>query len=324
MSHGRRCPETVFRWCVGATAFAVVCFSAAGGAVAQEPSRQPDAIIVGRVTDTLGAPLPYCFVRLENGQSAVLCDSTGHFRLAGLGHNLTTFEVRRLGYVPGRFTAMVVSDSMQFTIQLAPVRTILRPIRVTAAAVPDFSPWLTERGFYRRMREGLTGMFITPEELERLKPQRVTEVLQDRPGIKIVYRGGLANELIPYVWGRNNCLLNVFVDGIEIRGVYALDPKDLGYRRGGVSFYGSPGFRGLGVAGPPSQPVNDLGIDAFILPRNIAAIEIYPSGPTTPIEFRTTNECGAIVIWTKVGTRPATEDSVRVRPAPPDTTQSPL
>ncbi len=319
----RRRADAARRSCIAVGAFAAGCSILAAGAAAQEPSRQPDAIIVGRVTDTLGAPLPFCFVRLENAPSAMLCDSTGRFRLTGLSHDLMTFEVRRLGYVPGRFTAMVVSDSMQFTIQLAPVPTILRPIRVTAPAAPDFSPWLSERGFYRRMREGLTGMFITPEELDRLKPERVTQVLQDRPGLKITRSEAVGGESIPLVWGRNFCLLNVFVDGIEIRGVYDMNE---GRRRGGVSFFGSPGFRQLGAVGASGMPttrIEGLGIDVFIQPHAIAAIEIYPSGPLTPIEFRTTNECGAIVIWTKIGTRPASGDSARVRPVPPDTTEFP-
>ena len=311
-----RRPYTARRWCIGVSALAAACSILAGDAAAQDPSRQPDAVIVGRVTDTLGVPLPFCFVRLENAPSAMLCDSTGHFRLTGLSHDLMTFEVRRLGYVPGRFTAMVVSDSMQFRIQLVPVRTILRPIRVTAPAAPDFSPWLTEHGFYRRMREGLTGMFITPEELERLKPQRVTQILQDRPGIKVTRTEAVGSEPIPLVWGRNFCLLNVFVDGIEITGVYDMYA---GKRRGGVSFYGSPGFRQLGAGDIPTSRITGLGIDAFLQPHMIAAMEIYPSGPLTPIEFRTTNECGAIVIWTQVGTRPAPADSARIRPTPADT-----
>jgi hypothetical protein len=294
-------------------ALAGVATVAPDRAAAQEPARQPDAVITGRVTDTLGAPLPYCFVRLENAPSAVLCDSTGRFRLAGARRQLTTFEVRRLGYVPGRFTAMVLSDSMQFAIQLVPVATVLRPIGVTTPAAPPYTPWLAEHGFYERMRSGFTGMFITPEELERLKPQRVTQVLQDRPGIKITRTEAVGSEPIPLVWGRNYCLLNVFVDGIEIRGVYDMNE---GKRRGGVSFYGSPGFRRQGANDMPTSRITGMGLDAFLPPHTVAAMEIYPSGANLPIEFRTTNECGAIVIWTKVGTRPPSADSAGTQPSP--------
>ena len=299
-------------------AIAGVAAVLADGPEAQEPPRQAGAVIVGRVTDTLGAPLPYCFVRVENAPSAVLCDSTGRFRLAGLSRELTTFEVRRLGYVPGQFTAMVLSDSMEFSIQLVSLPTVLRPIRVAAPGAPVFSPWLVEHGFYERMRSGFTGMFLTPEELERLKPQRVTQVLQDRPGIKVTYSGGLANELIPVVWGRNSCVLNVFVVGIEVTGIYDI-PK--GSWRGGASFYGSPGYRQQGASAPAGS-IGGLGLDRFIQPHTIAAIEIYPSGPNAPIEFRTDNQCGAIVIWTKVGTRPAPADSARMQPIPSDSART--
>jgi hypothetical protein len=297
------------------TGSAAVIALLADRADAQQPPAQPAAVIVGRVTDTLGAPLPYCFVRLESAPSAVLCDSAGRFRLAGVSRELTTFEVRRLGYVPGRFTAMVLSDSMEFALQLVPVATVLRPIGVTAPAAPPYDPWLLERGFYERMRAGVTGMFVTPEELERLKPQRVTQVLQDRPGIKITRTEAVGSEPIALVWGRNYCLLNVFVDGIEIRGAYDMNE---GKRRGGVSFYGSPGFRRQGANDMATTRITGMGIDAFLPPHTLAAMEIYPSGPNTPIEFRTTNECGAIVIWTKVGTRPSSTDSARAQPTPPD------
>jgi hypothetical protein len=283
----------------------------------QQPPAQPAAVIVGRVTDTLGAPLPYCFVRLESAPSAVLCDSAGRFRLAGVSRELTTFEVRRLGYVPGRFTAMVLSDSMEFALQLVPVATVLRPIGVTAPAAPPYDPWLLERGFYERMRAGVTGMFITPEELARLKPQRVTHILEDRPGLRITYSGGGAGQYrTPLLWGRGYCLLNVFVDGIELQGIYASDEM---VRRGGVEFVGSPGWRNLpGLAARALSPITGVGIDAFLQPSEIAAMEVYPSGPTTPIEFRSANGCGAIVIWTKVGTRPSSTDSARAQPTPPD------
>jgi len=295
-----------------AAAIAVGTLFLPGGADGQQPPSQSRSVIIGWVTDTLGAPLPHCFVRLEGARAATLCDSVGRFRLPGLGHEVTTFEVRRLGYAPGRFSVMVLGDSMQVSVQLVPVATVLPPISVTARGEPGLNPSLVEHGFYRRLRFGATAMFITPEELERLRPQRSTQVLQDRPGIKITWSGG-ADERVPLVWGRNNCLLNVFVDGLRITGIQDAS----GTRRGGVSFSGA-------FSRPPERSdliiVTGVGLDAFIPPHTIAAIEIYPSGPSTPIEFRSANECGAIVIWTKVGTHAAPADSGRIQLSPADTT----
>jgi hypothetical protein len=280
--------------------------------VARAQRPQGERLILGRVTDTLGAPLSYCFVRFAEASSAVMCDSAGGFRLAGVGNGPTTFEVRRLGYAPGRFTAVVVRDSSLFTIQLVPLPTVVRPLTVTASSGPVLDPWLVEHGYYERMRAGVAGTFITPEALRRLNPQRVTQALQDQPGIRITYSAGrLSSGPIPLVWGRNFCLLNVFVDGMEVKGVYTI-PE--GVRRGGVSFYGSPGWTGGGA-----ESIGGTGIDAFLQPAMIAAMEVYPSGAGTPNEFRTTNECGAIVIWTKIGTSASGADSAANAAAAADT-----
>jgi hypothetical protein len=282
---------------------------------AQVPPAAPGGAIVGQVTDTLGAPLGYCFVHLEDAPSAVLCDSAGQFRLAGLSREVATFEVRRLGYVPGRFTVTLVpGEDLRVTVELAPIATTLQPINVTAEPASAFTPWVAEHGFYDRMRGVVSGIFITPEEWEALKPYRVTDALSNRPGIMLTYTGGGTHkEPIAVVYGRNGCLLNVFVDGLEIRGVYDIQPDT---RRGGVSFYGASPIANVGGGSSRPAPVTGLGIDAFIQPWEIAAIEVYPSGPQTPSEFRTTNECGAIAIWTKVATRRAAADSART-PRPP-------
>jgi hypothetical protein len=303
---------SVRRPCIVAAVIAVGALFLPGGADGQQPPPQPRSVIVGRVTDTLGTPLPQCFVRLEGARAATLCDSVGRFRLPDLGHEVTTFEVRRIGYRPGRFSVLVLGDSMQVNVQLVPVAIELPPITVTAEGERGLNPSLVEHGFYRRLRFGQTSLFVTPEELERLRPQRVTQVLQDRPGIKITWSQE-RNGLVPLVQGRNNCPLNVFVDGIEIT-IY----NRLGGRRGGVSL-----SHAAGAQPPPSEAApgggEDLDLDAFILTHTIAAIEIYPSGPNTPIEFRTFNECGAIVIWTKVGPRSAPGDSARIQLSPADT-----
>jgi len=289
-----------------AAATAVGVLFLPGGAGGQQLLPQHRSAIVGRVTDTLGTLLPECFVRLEAARAATMCDSVGRFRLPDVGHDVTTFEVRRLGYVPGRFSVLVLGDSMQVTVQLVPIALELPPITVTAEGLNQS---LVEHGFYRRMEWGEPALFVTPEELERLRPQQVTGVLRDRPGINLTWVDEGGGKLVPKVWGRDYCLLNIFVDGIEINGIYYTDPRDL-RPRGGVSFPNEEYH-----AGPQRY---DLGLDAFILPQSIAAIEIYPSGPGTPIEFRTTNQCGAIVIWTKVGAPPAPGDSARIRVAPAD------
>jgi len=54
-----------------------------------------------------------------------------------------------------------------------------------------------------------------------------------------------------------------------------------------------------------SDPTIAYGILNDLHPDQIAAIEVYPRGATTPVEFATLNSsCGAVVVWTKWALHP--------------------
>lgn len=254
----------------------------------QDAPRQASPAIQGAVTDTSGTPLPYCYVRLAAAQSSILCDQAGRFLLLDVRPGRNAIEVRRLGYVPGQFTVEVPDSGLVVAIQLVPLPTLLQPVTVTAPG--GLTPSLVENGFYERMglRTG-TGSYITPQEIERLHPQHTTQLLSDRPALKMGYTGRFA---VP--WDRNgDCIMNTFVDGIEIKNLYGTDTGQRTGRR-------LPLMSSLTQYRPPA-PVEGIGIDDFISPDAVAAIEIYPSGPGVPQQFQVFGSCGAIVIWTKRG-----------------------
>ncbi len=63
--------------------------------------------------------------------------------------------------------------------------------------------------------------------------------------------------------GRGQCLMAVRVDGIEV-------------------------------------PIDDWGIDTFVAPQDVAAIEVYPGDGATPPELRSQrSNCGVVAIWTR-------------------------
>jgi hypothetical protein len=42
-------------------------------------------------------------------------------------------------------------------------------------------------------------------------------------------------------------------------------------------------------------------LDTFVKPEEVAAIEVYQSGSSMPVEFQTTGgDCSAVVVWTKM------------------------
>ncbi len=252
----------------------------------QQPGRPRQGAIEGTVTDTLGAPLSLAYVRRAGAPSAVLCDDSGRFRLTDVEPGFNVIEVRRLGYVPGTFSVAVPVESALFVVvQLTPVPPVLDPVIVTEERL---SPSLVERGFYERLRlrrlGAGAGTFITPEDLAARRPSRVTDALRGISGLEIRNHSDLA---VP--WGRTGqCIMSVWVDGVQIRDLYQFSAETPAERMGMV--WSGPGGR-----------VKGTGIDGFIKPNEVKAIEVYPSGPGTPPQFvALTGTCGAIVIWTRV------------------------
>jgi hypothetical protein len=63
--------------------------------------------------------------------------------------------------------------------------------------------------------------------------------------------------------GRGQCLMAVRIDGMEV-------------------------------------PVTEEGLDAFVIPNDVAAIEVYPGDGAIPLELRSgRTSCGVVAIWTK-------------------------
>ncbi len=63
--------------------------------------------------------------------------------------------------------------------------------------------------------------------------------------------------------GRGQCLMAVRIDGMEV-------------------------------------PVGEQGVDSFVMPNDVAAIEVYPGEGSVPLELRSTRPtCGVVAIWTK-------------------------
>jgi hypothetical protein len=57
----------------------------------------------------------------------------------------------------------------------------------------------------------------------------------------------------------------------------------------------------LFVNGAPLRQYTDSGIDDFISPNAVEAIEVYPSAAATPAPFQLPNTCGAVAFWLRTG-----------------------
>jgi hypothetical protein len=126
-------------------------------------------------------------------------------------------------------------------------------------------------GFYSRMDRGW-GTFITRETLENRRPVRISQMIGDLPGVRLIQVGPgryapIFRNQARFTDGRNlsPCPPAVYVDGIHI-----LD---------GAS-----------------------AIDEFVLPNEVEAVEVYKSAASVPARFGgSLAGCGVIVIWTRGG-----------------------
>ena len=187
--------------------------------------------------------------------------TSGRFlvRVAGLGYGVVwsqLLELRR-------------EDTADFVIQLPP-----RPLELAGVESFASDAWfraidrrLDPNGFYDRMQARL-GRYLTPEDIDRRKPNQVADLLVGMPGVMVeAHSTGTA------LHGRGRCTPTVFVNQTRI-------PRDA--VRGIDGFY----------------------IEQFVSPRHIRGVEVYNDANFSPPPFLPQSgrgDCSVVVIWTYVG-----------------------
>ena len=249
-----------------------------------EGALRGDAAFPGRIVGTVfdrssERPIESAQLTLMGDDLNQLSDGNGKFSFADLTPGVYRVAVHHIAYdrmeqivqVPGNRTVEVRFNLSADPIELEPlVVTVVRDAR------------LETRGFYDRQEIGEkvgNGVFLTVEDIERLMPTRLTNLLQWIPGVQIDCSGGTrnckvimrrGNPSLSSFTGQNGCVnSNVYVDGIRVI-------------RDNAS--------------------SDESIDNFVHPSEIAGMEVYRSASEVPAEFGgSVGRCGAIVIWTGSG-----------------------
>jgi hypothetical protein len=171
----------------------------------------------------------------------------------------------RIGFEPAEAGIPAGSDTA--------IRIAMTPLAVRLSAVQvlgtQMSSKLELRGFYDRMRDverGINrGYFITPEDLERRKPNFITQMLEGYPSIRV---DAMHGQHFAVLRGTGNCPMTVYLDGVRIIG--KLNPR-------------------------AEEPVN-----LVVKPNEIAGAEIYPRGVGAPPQYQELNgSCGIVLIWTR-------------------------
>ena len=220
-------------------------------------------VLRGRVVDESGLPLSYANVQLNEGRRFV-SDDSGRFQLPYSVTGRSRLMVRRIGFAPAEVTLEALPDTA-LRVQMKPIPRELTGIIVTGGSA---FPSLDLHGFYRRLQDvnrGINyGYFITPEDLERRKPNWILQMADGLPSV-YVRRG--PRPMGDVIEGSTGCRMTVYLDNIRITG--KLNGRD--------------------------DFVNEIAS-----PNHVAAMEIYPRSVTAPPQYQPLNgTCGVVLIWTK-------------------------
>jgi hypothetical protein len=273
--------------------FVLLLLIGARPAVAQDHP----AFIAGIITDTAGTPLAGAVVEERLALVSTRTGSGGQFRLGPLLPGPSQLRARLVGYVPASFPLILSADSTLSVV----VRLSAAPITVDSIAVTGKSADSTGGtqamlgGFFDRARDRERGAgsstFVSPEDVRRRRPQKVSDLLRDIPGLRLRYEQGIA---IPY--GRDGrCIMNIWVNGQLIDRLYS-----------GQDAFNAPSYfrRPPGGAGVVSATVSATessgGVDGFLPALEVDAVEVYLAPSEVPPRFDSLrNQCGTIVIWTR-------------------------
>ena len=186
-----------------------------------------------------------------------LTNEKGEFTLRNLPSGSRVLLARHLGF--GAETVPVDLSSRepkQVTIRLPKFVAVIDPVVVTAKRVAS----LEKVGFTQRKKGG-TGYFLDPDQIQRMHPRILTDILRQVPGLRISYTP--EGEVVSSSRGTSSGCVQYIVDDM------------------------------------PWQSAMPGDINNFVNANEVVGAEIY-QGPGTPPQYsRGMSDCTTIVLWTK-------------------------
>ena len=190
-------------------------------------------------------------------------DVWGNAAFAELPPVLTQVTVEMIGYA-SRTEPVALQPGRTTSVEM---RMAVKAIEMEPIVVEVRSPLMEAHGVYDRLQRGIANRVVTREAIERQASHRLSDALAYVPGLNVRREGGsigLPTRAVVYARG---CPVTVWVDGV----------------RWNADIEGS------------------VDIDQ-ISPEWIELAEVY-SGARTPIQFSAGSDCGAVLLWTRHGSR---------------------
>lgn len=249
---------------------------------------KPSARVAGRVVDVQTLePVAGAQIALDDGEYLELSDEAGRFLIEDVLPGAGVLRVRHLAYGENETALRIPDDgTLEIEVRLAPEALPVEPIAVTVLGLRSFK--LDVSGFYERRdlneRLGL-GHYLTRGDIEGRGAARVSHILMDVPRVA----------MIDGMCATTRCNIPVITSG----GGDCRRIKDVGGELVvGASLYLDG--RRVRVVNGRGDAVVLSGVDDFLVPGDVAGIEVYTGAGDLPGEFADANaqRCGAIVIWT--------------------------
>lgn len=230
------------------------------------PAPPPGAIVVAAV-DSVSRPIAGADVQVDGGRWRGLTDDRGSVRFETVPAGMHRVVARRLGLAPESLSTTVAAG------QAAEVRLLLRSIAMSLGAVDVRDERIVParlQGFEGRLaakRNG--GQFMTRADIDRIMPQRPSDLVRRMQGMKIM-------------------------DSLGVQLAVSTRGPKLGMMRVPVQCVVR-----VGVDGSIKEPYFPMNT---IVVGDVYGIEVYSGPSTLPPEFggaRQDAGCGLIMIWTR-------------------------
>jgi hypothetical protein len=223
---------------------------------------QTTGTLAGTVTSADAIPLANARVQVVGTTLATFAGTSGAFQVALVPRGTQTLDVRMLGYAPILLPIDVrVGETLRVHVRLEAVDPVaLSAVEVIAPSIPAL------RGFEERRSHG-PGTFFTREEIQRMQPRQLTDVLRRVPGLQVRPIGGAYGDNILVTSRGSRCPVMFFLNG------------------------------------SPFPVPNDIPVNHFISVDEVVAIEVY-SPSETPPQFNSSMygaRCGLVGVWTRSG-----------------------
>jgi hypothetical protein len=198
--------------------------------------------------------------------ATTLTDTAGAFVLRANAPGKYTLQLAHPSYASNGSDTIALGSGEVLMVQLRMGRQAIKlaPVVVTSRGNARVG------GFYDRLQRGGFGTYITRADIDkRPGAHRATDLLQGVAGV----------ELTPIRRGRGSSMANI----ISMRGSGRRCPP------------------AIFINGAPMRQIGDSGVDDFLTPNSLEAIEVYRGAGGTPGEFQQPGTCGAVVFWTRTG-----------------------